>query len=267
MSILLEALRKSEKSEHPQSVPTIHEDPPGDPSGDGLPLGPAAVLLLAALVVCGWFIWNQYRAGGETSIAPPVQAIAGKDVAQNTDIASPATPSQRPSVTAARNAGQDTARPRTPVEAYQPSTEADGSSASQGPDGTSPVPGADGGSPTHSAGGQSSESRNWSSGSRSPQPVPGGSASEQEPKSGEPDRPAIPAPIGYWELPDSIREVVPEIKFSVLVYAADPADRFVLVNGQRLLEGDSLQPGLEVEEIRRDGVVFSYRLYRFLVER
>jgi len=60
---------------------------------------------------------------------------------------------------------------------------------------------------------------------------------------------------------------VPEIKFSVLVFAADPADRFVLINGQRLAEGDSAQPGLVVEEIQRGGVLFSYRLYRFLVKR
>jgi general secretion pathway protein B len=74
-------------------------------------------------------------------------------------------------------------------------------------------------------------------------------------------------PISYWELPDAIRESVPEIKFSVLVYAKNPADRFVLINGQRLGEGDTAQPGLVVKEIRLDGVVFSYRLYQFLVER
>ena len=83
----------------------------------------------------------------------------------------------------------------------------------------------------------------------------------------EPYHPGEPAPIGYWDLPDSIRDVVPEIKFSVLVYAKDPADRFVLINGERMEEGDSPQSGLVVEEIGRDGVLFSYRLYRFLVER
>jgi general secretion pathway protein B len=61
--------------------------------------------------------------------------------------------------------------------------------------------------------------------------------------------------------------MVPEIKFSVLVYAKDPADRFVLINGERMEEGDSPMSGLVVEEIRREGVLFSYRLYRFLVER
>ncbi|MGB5292071.1 MAG: general secretion pathway protein GspB, partial [Lysobacterales bacterium] len=63
------------------------------------------------------------------------------------------------------------------------------------------------------------------------------------------------------------RADLPDIKFSVLVYALKPADRFVLLNGQRLGEGDTAQPGLVVKEIRRDGVVFSYRLYNFLVER
>ena len=80
-------------------------------------------------------------------------------------------------------------------------------------------------------------------------------------------RPREPAPISYWELPDAIRADVEEIKFSVLVYSKRPADRFVLINGQRLVEGDSPQAGLVVKEIRRDGVVFSYRLYQFLVER
>ena len=79
--------------------------------------------------------------------------------------------------------------------------------------------------------------------------------------------PEEPAPISYWELPDAVRADLQEIKFSVLVYANKPADRFVLINGERLVEGDSPQPGLKVKEIRRDGVIFSYRLYQFLVER
>ena len=57
------------------------------------------------------------------------------------------------------------------------------------------------------------------------------------------------------------------MRFSVLVYSKQPDHRFVLINGQRLVEGDIAQAGLVVEEIRRDGVIFSYRLYQFLVER
>jgi general secretion pathway protein B len=83
----------------------------------------------------------------------------------------------------------------------------------------------------------------------------------------EQDTAHIPEPIGYWELPDAIRAEVPEIRFTVLVYNQDPEQRFVLIDGQRLAEGDSAQPGLLVQEIRRDGVIFSYRLYKFLVKR
>ncbi len=68
-------------------------------------------------------------------------------------------------------------------------------------------------------------------------------------------------------MPDAIRGELPEFRISVLVYAERPEDRFLLVNGRRLVEGDSLSPGLVAEEIRREGVVFSYRLYRFLVSR
>ena len=92
-----------------------------------------------------------------------------------------------------------------------------------------------------------------------PEPASGGKPAEVKT---ETFHPGEPAPISYWELPDAVRAEVPEIKFSVLVYASDPAARFVLINGQRLMEGDSAQPGLVVEEIQRDGVLFSYRLYR-----
>ena len=69
-----------------------------------------------------------------------------------------------------------------------------------------------------------------------------------------------------WELPQGIRDSLPELHITVLVYAEDPQDRFVLVCGQRLVEKDSYQDGVILEEIRREGAVFLYRNYRFLVE-
>jgi hypothetical protein len=50
---------------------------------------------------------------------------------------------------------------------------------------------------------------------------------------------------------------------SVLVYAENPQDRFLLVNGQRLREQESLDDGLLLLEIQRDRAIFSYRDYRF----
>ena len=39
------------------------------------------------------------------------------------------------------------------------------------------------------------------------------------------------------------------------------------MNGARLTEGETTSFGLVLEEIRREGAVFSYRMYHFLVSR
>ena len=78
--------------------------------------------------------------------------------------------------------------------------------------------------------------------------------------------PHIPEPISYWEVPQSVRETMPEFRISVLVFAEDPEDRFVLINGQRLGEKEPFMGGVTLDEIRRDGAVFTYRNYRFLVK-
>ena len=72
-------------------------------------------------------------------------------------------------------------------------------------------------------------------------------------------------PISYWELPAAVRNQLPEMNISVLVFAERPADRFVLMDGQRLAEGDQLQDGLTLQEVRRDGAVMRFKMYRFLV--
>ena len=78
--------------------------------------------------------------------------------------------------------------------------------------------------------------------------------------------PHVAEPISYWELPQGVRDNLPEIKITVLVYADKPDDRFLLTNGQRMAEKDELQSGLVLDEIRRDGAIFLYRKYRFLVK-
>jgi hypothetical protein len=77
----------------------------------------------------------------------------------------------------------------------------------------------------------------------------------------------MPGLISYWELPGSVREQIMELRISVMVFAELAADRFILMNGRRWVEGDEPQQGLRVEEIRREGVVFSFQRYRFLLSR
>ena len=47
---------------------------------------------------------------------------------------------------------------------------------------------------------------------------------------------------------------LPPLRVSMHVYADDPARRFAIVDGQRRREGETLQPGLMLLEIRRDGL-------------
>jgi len=261
MSILLEALRKTEKNQHVREAPTIHSDDPSGPVSEPLRTGPLAILLIVALFVCGWFVWRQYQPP-EGSYQPPISLGADKDQA----ISNPVVVDKQvePAAPTLPDANTSSGQRRTPVESYQPPQ----SSISPS---TTVVAGPTPGDASDTAAklpddqpARPEQNTDVSLPEPTSKPATTNKTAEAE---SERYHPGEPAPIGYWELPDSIRAEVPEIKFSVLVYAADPADRFVLINGQRLGEGDSAQPGLEVKEIRREGVVFSYRLYQFLVER
>lgn len=239
MSILLEALRKSEKNQKTHDVPDIHADDQPGSDFESLQTGPLALLLVVALFASGWFVWRQYQLPAG-SYQPPVTLAADKVRTITTPVAGEVETSQTAAAgtVSVKPAGQQ----RTPVESFQQAAR------------TNPQPLAGKPKPAKPASSKSDRA-----------------AIDKKPTSGKTvsiqPAPHEPAPISYWELPDAIRADVPEIRFSVLVYAKNPEDRFVLINGQRLGEGDSSQPGLVIKEIQRDGVVFSYRLYRFLVER
>jgi general secretion pathway protein B len=79
-------------------------------------------------------------------------------------------------------------------------------------------------------------------------------------------QPPVTEPISFWELPQGVRDTLPELRITVLVYAERPEDRFLLLGGQRLREKDEYQEGVVLDEIRRDGAVFLYRNYRFLIK-
>ena len=261
MSILLEALRKSEKNQQLREAPTIHTDNQFDPVSESLPTGMLVLLLVAALFVSGWFVWHQYQPPAG-SYQPPVTlpddrvSVASKPVIGDQDDEEVAASIPEASVPSGRK--------RTPVESYESTVSSDGLSKPG-----APAPVAANTNTTTGKKTNNSQLRLKPAASTGPRETHSKTVAADEPVGAVPEKyhPGEPAPIGYWDLPDAVRADLPEIKFSVLVYAANPADRFVLINGQRLEEGDTVQPGLEVREIRRDGVIFSYRLYRFLVER
>lgn len=274
MSILLEALRKTEKNQHSHEVPTIHADDQSGPAAESFRIGPLALLLIVALFVSGWFVWRQYQVPAG-NFQPAVAIEEETESADPTPVESNGESTQLASQVT--DSGNTTTGQRTPVESYQQairkiSTAKTAATKTASDDRAK--------TPANRTDQTRSKAKKLTDAAQS-LAVPKAAV-----KSGKKKRPAKKdgsnkttaaarkkqaapktTPISYWELPDGIRADVPEIKFSVLVYANNPADRFVLINGQRLGEGDSLQPDLMIEEIRLDGVVFSHHLYQFLVER
>lgn len=65
------------------------------------------------------------------------------------------------------------------------------------------------------------------------------------------------------ELPAAIRHEIPAMSIPVHTYSDTPTERIVGINDRLLREGEYLAPGLKLELIAPDGVVFSYKRYLF----
>jgi general secretion pathway protein B len=70
-------------------------------------------------------------------------------------------------------------------------------------------------------------------------------------------------PVTSSALPASIRKQLPPLSVAVHAYSDTPQDRLVSINGRMLREGDTLAPDLRLEQITPDGMIFTYRGYRF----
>ncbi|MCX7556139.1 general secretion pathway protein GspB [Xanthomonadaceae bacterium JHOS43] len=68
-------------------------------------------------------------------------------------------------------------------------------------------------------------------------------------------------------LPAAQREGLPPLRLTMHVFDPDPAARFVLIDGKRYRQGDSLAEGLVIDAIRPDGVAIARDGQRFLVSR
>jgi hypothetical protein len=252
MSMLLDALRKSEEQRRLGAQPDIHHQPGGSAADEPGPLRqwvPSA-LIVPSVLVMAWFGWQQFSPPPDAATAPPVaaQAPATKPAAE------PVAPPRQPPAEG----------PRTPVEAYTAPPESAPAAAADAP----PT------APAKSGPSLQDISEFKAPASDAPQTATGtGETARPAPEDSPPpvaaatdDTPYQPDAMSYWELPQSVRDSLPQFRISVIVYAEDPAMRFVLVNGIRLKEKDELQSGVVLEEIRREGAVFRARNYRFLVK-
>jgi general secretion pathway protein B len=69
--------------------------------------------------------------------------------------------------------------------------------------------------------------------------------------------------LSFDELPAQIQREIPEIAVQLHAYSSKPAERLAYINSKKLREGDSVMPGLTLEQITPDGMIFNYKGYRF----
>lgn len=296
MSLLLDALKKSEAQRRRGTAPTIdlsRTPPSGNPRRPGLRWLPflLVVVLLAAAAPWLWpklSDWMEQRSAdpGESgalveaeAAAPTVGDEAGAAVAALQSAPAPVAGASSPrrvaagDPTPAGGAGQD------PARSGDDSAETSGEAGV----GTDPVAAnaVDGDGPDDSAAGsgaavEASDSNTGASMAemrrmvqarqqqqqQKPQPQPQVDAQES------PARPAAPTEnfIRPWELPQAQRAEFPELSLTVHFYAERAADRFVLINGERYREGQRVGPGTRLAEIRQRGAVVEFGSYRVLIE-
>jgi general secretion pathway protein B len=66
------------------------------------------------------------------------------------------------------------------------------------------------------------------------------------------------------DMPPDVRNELPALPITMQVYSPDPKRRFVIIDGTRVAEGDSVR-GVAVQEIRQTGLVLDFRGRRMLL--
>ena len=65
------------------------------------------------------------------------------------------------------------------------------------------------------------------------------------------------------ELPQEVRRQLPTLVIGGSIYAATPANRMLIINGQLFHEGDKLAPDLSLEQIKLKAAVLRFKGYRY----
>jgi general secretion pathway protein B len=232
MSFILDALRKSEHAREGRALPGLVDLPAVRTSRSRLPLVLTIVgaLLALNLVILMVVLLRRPEAPPATGTVPaPAAASTASAPAPARSAGKPAARTVRPLGQEASNIGVDAPPPTRPT-APPPGLTASGHVVSRL--GTS-TPGA-------------------TTPSKGAQGVPARAA------------PAVPT---LNDLPAQVTSGLPHINIDLHVWNADPAQRWVVLNGQRLKEGADMKEGPHLEQITADGVILDFHGTHFLLPR
>jgi general secretion pathway protein B len=266
MSYILDALKKSEQQRQRGAAPSLLAAQAADVAPRRpltLVYGLAAGVILVVGVAIGTLRpWRTQAPAVPQPVLKPPEAVA------------PAAPPASPSVAITINTERQTAAPAPatppgavsqPAPATQPVPTAQSAPATQPAAVTQPAAGPAGGA-------MKAQSATPASPAQGVPPVsttaPQSNVSSPPPANPTGARPADVAPerspVPFAELPASIQRDIPKLAILFHLYSRNPKERLVGINDRTLHEGDTVAPGLVVDEITPDGMVLSYKGYRFL---
>lgn len=230
MSYILEALKKSDQQRQRGATPTL-QAAQVTVAAPKRPLfiyyGLLAAVLLGSGIMIGWLRpWQPEQPPPETE---PVAAKSPFPISQQAAPAPLTAPPEMPGKTAQEFPAPNLARTGQPVPvagAMKPNNPALANSGT--PSAAAPIP----------------DKTMQKSASIA------GVAQEQK---------AIP----MAELPLQIQHEIPAMTVQLHAYSSVPSERLAYINSTRLREGESLILGLRLEQITPDGMIFSYKGYRF----
>lgn len=239
MSFILDALRKSESERQKRSSPSMFEVRVAPPRSR-LPLWALALggLLGINLLI---LLFVLLRGDGGPAAAPPTAASGVSAVA-----GTPAPPAMQPS---------------TPISIVVNPAPAAPAPAAAAPSGDprfdpplieEPLPASE------PVGGGAFNANDFVP-ALPPQPAAAAGSPSRRPAVGGPDG------LSTREQLLAAGRSIPEANMGLHAYDADPSRRFVMLNGQRVREGESQPSGLAVERITSDGAVLVFQGNRFFV--
>jgi len=86
---------------------------------------------------------------------------------------------------------------------------------------------------------------------------------DKSPKPAKKSEPQPPVPSGKGPTPRGVDQKIPPFSLTVHLYSTDPAKRFVIIDGRKMVEGEVSSSGILVKEILPDGVDLVFDGHKF----
>jgi|APCry1669192269_1035402.scaffolds.fasta_scaffold13857_2 general secretion pathway protein B len=247
MSIILDALKKSERERQAGQVPGMSEVVTETVIARPRWI-PWLVAILALLNVSGIGYWLYRDHSSKAPIPPPMTAVPGEIGAPQKEGATPIPPATAPQVQAPL---ADMRPPVEPVQVIPPSEPVQQRPAIAMPEHLMPPA-----NPARTA-------------PEEEDPVDAELEAEGVARSDE-TIPRSAAGSGLpmlHDMPESFRSRIPSFRITMFAYSENPQERFVIVNMKKLIPGDVLPGGVLLIEIRAENLVGELDGQKFLIPR